>query len=54
MRHRSVQIMLAESQEAKKFLGELGADTRPETSISQKRKEPMPITANKTVRELAI
>jgi regulator of cell morphogenesis and NO signaling len=56
MSKESVQIALAENQEAKKVLAELGAllgaAAQPEISLS--RKEGMTITATKTVRELAV
>ena len=58
MSQRSFLTMLAENQEAKKILAELGAllgaAAQPETSASSQRKETMPITATKTVRELAV
>jgi regulator of cell morphogenesis and NO signaling len=58
MSQKSVQIMLAENQETKKILAELGAllgaAAQPETSASSKRKESMTLTATKTVRELAV
>jgi len=58
MSQKSVQIMLAENQEAKKILAELGAllgaAAQPEILASPKRKETMPIPATKTVRELAV
>ncbi len=58
MSQKSVQIMLAENQEAKKILAELGAllgaGAQPEASASSKRKESMTLTATKTVRELAV
>ena len=54
MSQKSVQIMLAENQEAKRILAELGAllgaATQPETSAPSRRKENMAITATKTVR----
>jgi regulator of cell morphogenesis and NO signaling len=50
--------MLAENQQAKKILAELGAllgaATQPETSAPSQRKDHMAITATKTVRELAV
>jgi len=55
MPRRSVEKLLAENLEAKKILAELGAllgaAAQPETS---QRKETMPITVAKTVRELAV
>lgn len=58
MSQKSVQIMLAENQEAKRILAELGAllgaGAQPETSALSKRKESMTLTATKTVRELAV
>ncbi len=59
MARKSVQAVLTEHKEAKKILAELGAllgtmavaSKEPEIS---KRKEYMPITATKTVRELAV
>ncbi|HYN14971.1 MAG TPA: iron-sulfur cluster repair di-iron protein [Terriglobales bacterium] len=58
MSQKSVHIMLAENQEAKKILAELGAllgaATQPEPSLPLKRKENMALTATKTVRELAV
>jgi regulator of cell morphogenesis and NO signaling len=58
MSKKSVQIMLAENQEVKKILAELGAllgtAAQSETSALSKRKESMTITATKTVRELAV
>jgi regulator of cell morphogenesis and NO signaling len=58
MSQDSVLIMLAENQEAKKILAELGAllgtATQCETSAPSKRKENMAITVTKTVRELAV
>ena len=58
MSQKSVQIMRAENQEAKKILAELGAllgaAAQPEILASPKRKETMPIPATKTVRELAV
>jgi regulator of cell morphogenesis and NO signaling len=58
MSQKSVQIMLAANQEAKKILAELGAllgaAVQPETLAPLKRKENMAITATKTVRELAV
>lgn len=58
MSQKSVQILLAENQEAKKILAELGAllgaAAQPEILASAKGKETMPITATKTVRELAV
>ena len=58
MSQKSVQIMLAENQEAKKILAELGAllgaAAPPKILTSPKRKETMPITVTKTVRELAV
>ena len=58
MSQESVLIMLAENQEAKKILAELGAllgtATQRETSAPSKRKENMAITVTKTVRELAV
>ncbi len=58
MAQRSVQVMLAQNQEAKRILAELGAllgaATQPETSASPIREETMPITTAKTVRELAV
>jgi len=58
MAPRSVRVMLAQNQEAKRILAELGAllgaATQPESSASSKREEIMPITATKTVRELAV
>jgi len=58
MSQKSVEIMLAENQEAKKILAELtallGAATQPETSAPSRGKENMAITATKTVRELAV
>jgi len=58
MSQQSVRIMLAEKQEAKKILAELGAllgsTTQPETSASPKREGIMAITATKTVGELAV
>jgi regulator of cell morphogenesis and NO signaling len=58
MSQRSVLTMLAENQEAKKILAELGAllgaAAQPETSALSKRKESMTLTATKTVRELAV
>ena len=49
---KSVHKLIAENREAKKILAELGAllGTLPERS---RRKNTMPITATKTVRELA-
>ena len=58
MSQKSVQTMLAEHQEAKKILAELGAllgaAMQPETSSPSERKQNMAITATKTVRELAV
>ncbi len=58
MSRKSVQIMLAENQEAKKILAELGAllgaARQPEISAPSRRKGNMAITASKTVRELAV
>ena len=58
MSKKSVQIMLAENQEAKKILAELGAllgaAAQSETLALSKRKESMTLTATKTVRELAV
>jgi len=58
MSQKTVQIMLAENQEAKKILAELnallGAAAQPETSALSRRKESMTLTATKTVRELAV
>jgi len=58
MSKESVHIMLAENREAKKILAELGAllgaAAQPEILAPPKRKETMPITATKTVRELAV
>ena len=52
----SVEVLLAENQEAKKILAELsallGAVAQPD--LSSRKKELMPITAAKTVRELAV
>ena len=50
---KSVRMLIAENREARKILAELGAllGTQPERF---ERKETMPITANKTVRELAV
>lgn len=56
MARKMIQAVLAENREAKKILAELGAllgaAAEPETPT--KRKGPMPITATKTVRELAV
>jgi len=58
MSQTSVQIMLAESHEAKKILAELGAllgaAPQPRTSAPSEGKETMTIAATKTVRELAV
>ncbi len=55
MAPRSVQRLLEENKEARKILAELGALLgalpQPEMSL---RKETMPITASRTVRELAV
>ena len=50
---RSAQKLMAANREARQILAELGAllGAQPETS---ERKETMPITATKTVRELAV
>ncbi|MBZ5647416.1 MAG: iron-sulfur cluster repair di-iron protein [Acidobacteriia bacterium] len=52
---KSVRVLLAEHKEAKKILAELGS-LLPSSEIlqSERRKETMPITASKTVRELAV
>jgi regulator of cell morphogenesis and NO signaling len=55
MGQKSVQVLLAEHKEATKILAELGALLpSSEISNSQLRKDSMPITAAKSVRELAI
>jgi len=54
---KSEQVLLAEHQEAKKILAELGAllgIVSSEISEIPKGKTTMPITAGKTVRELAV
>jgi regulator of cell morphogenesis and NO signaling len=58
MAPKSLHILLAENKEAGKILAELGAllgaAESSENSETPTRKETMPITANKTVRELAV
>jgi len=57
MSRKSIEIMLAENQDAKRPLAELGAPlgtaALPETSASS-RKETMTLTTAKTVREFAV
>ena len=58
MPQRPAQLMLAEHQEARRILAELGAllgaATPPEISSPLERRPNMAITATKTVRELAV
>jgi len=56
MARRAVRNLLAENKEAKKILAELGAllGAAASSEESQGRKKIMPITAAKTVRELAV
>ena len=55
MAPRSVQVLLAQSAEARKLLADLGALLgAPSSAHFQTRSEAMPITADKTVRELAV
>jgi len=57
MAQKAIQRLLAEYRETRQMLAELGAllGAMPsETSSTAQRKEFMPITANKTVRELAV
>ncbi len=56
MARRTVRNLLAENQEAKKILAELGALLGAAASCEdfEGRKKIMPITATKTVRELAV
>ena len=52
---RSVQVLLAESAGARKLLADLGALLGATSSADFKaRSEVMPITADKTIRELAV
>jgi len=52
---RSVQVLLAESAEARKILADLSALLGATSSADfENRSEAMPITADKTVRELAV
>jgi len=59
MAPRTLQVLLAEEKEAKKILAELGAllgsaGSTVSSEDFRTRKEIMPITATKTVRELAV
>jgi regulator of cell morphogenesis and NO signaling len=53
MTPRTVRVLISESREARKILAELGALLGTQLERSE-RKKTMPITATKTVRELAV